>query len=195
MSKDIHVSAGGDEGQMSNLRKELIKADMEDMSELSKYALMTIGLTDRIGSTRLQKVLFFMDRIFRCGGDAEPYHFGAFSEDLAEEVQTMIDDGTVCFGKGKYGLTDYGENLIQEVLKDFPHVADFLNIVSHLSDDEVLLSTYKLFPEYTDISLIKHKLPKCDELHFASINITELEHGEKEIVAGDIKIRFSVVED
>jgi hypothetical protein len=163
-------------GYMSK-KQELLEADLEETPKSAKVALLVIQDKPGIQDTRLQKMAFFVDKIFHCGGEAESYYFGAFSEDLAEEVQTMVDDGTLYMEATGYGLTGYGEELAAMVAEEQPDIMKFVRTLHDFSDDEVINAMYGLFPEYTDKSLIKGRLRRSPRLTFTQIKPSQLEKG------------------
>ena len=119
-------------------RQELLEDDLEETPRSAKIALMVIKDKPGIQDTRLQKMAFLVDRIFHCEGEAESYFFGAFSEDLAEEVQTMVDDGTTDSGSGADNGTLTGNAFYGGYISDWSyklyfystitgHAAEFMN--------------------------------------------------------------------
>jgi len=173
-------------------REDLLRDDLRDMSPLAKIALVIINDKPGINNTRLQKMAFLVDKIFHCGGEAESYFFGAFSEDLSEEVGTMIDDGTIVLHRNGYDLTNYGEELATMISSQEEDEFNFIQALHDFSDNEVLFTMYSLFPEYTDKSKIKGRISQSPRISFTKISKHELDKGETVISLLDKETQLSV---
>ncbi|GAF73935.1 unnamed protein product [marine sediment metagenome] len=175
----------------SEFRDDLLKADLEDLSLGTKIALYCIKKRRGIKKTRLHKVAFLIDRIFLCGKtelgeDAEPYQFGMFMEDLAEELREMSEEGILYEKNRGYDLTDYGDELVNLFSNEFSGMSKLIDALQNIPDMEVVKMAYELFPEYTKKSKIKDKFPDFPNLNIYKLNVKDIDpHGKKITIGGE----------
>jgi len=176
-------------------RKELLKNDLEELSFESKIALYCIKNRQGIKRTRLQKLTFLIDRILRFEevkriSDVEPYYYGPFSEGLAEQLQGMTDEGILVERNGGYHLTDYGNELTNLIIDDFAHISNLIGAMNNISDRELVKIVYELFPEFTEKSLIKDKLPEFRQLHIRRFDFDKIPKDGMKIDIGGKPIKI-----
>ena len=143
---------------------------LEITSEPAKIAILIIGYSGDIKSTRLQKLALVAKGILdgKVLTSHGAYLFGGYSDDIDESTETMRSEGFLNYevGKGFY-LSDDGSKLFSCLAREEPKLNDVAEKVSEmfkgLSDRQVTAITYKLFPQLTENSIIKEEMTRIGE--------------------------------
>jgi len=151
------------------------------LSEIEMNALFLLSGADDApipGDTAYQKEFFFIvnsDEELRDDADFEPYYFGPYSEPAEEAMKHLISYGLAKKKDGKYHITEYGKKIV-EILKNKPLKTDIELIdeikvfLNDLTQDERILFTYVLNPDYTTESKIREdvlakRLPLANNMY------------------------------
>lgn len=143
---------------------------LESLSRLDKAALLLLsenGESPVEGKTAYQKELFFIANYDEEIGDEayfQPYYFGPYSESAETSLENLVGYGLVVSERNKYSLSSLGK-LIVSVIKensdiDSEEIADVKEFFSGMEEDEFILFTYVLHPDYTTESKIKTRVLK-----------------------------------
>ena len=148
---------------MENSLEEFV----EIISEPEKLAIMVIGYSNEVKSTRLQKMVLVAKAILE--GNVPTTHgaylFGGYSNDVDEGTETLRSEGFLSYESGKgFYLSDDGKKMFQYLKAKEPKINDTVQKVSELfkglSDKQVTAITYKLFPQLAENSIIKEEMEK-----------------------------------
>ena len=118
------------------------------------------------GLTSYQKQIFFIANYDPKVGDEadfEPYHYGPFSQPAETALDNLISYGLVKKSAGdSYSLTQQGKELISYLKNDnefdLEQIEDVKDLFSGMTEDEFILFTYVLHPDYTTESKIKTRV-------------------------------------
>ncbi|CAI9830669.1 hypothetical protein IBTHAUMO2_1030025 [Nitrosopumilaceae archaeon] len=142
--------------------------------EKKQWLLAIIGASDSIeGNTRLQKYCLLASKLILKGGSAyddwRPYKFGAWSNDVRSDVESLQAAGLVkmevtgdFYDTHVYELLPHGRSELDIFVEMHPKIfSDVKTIISYYRDkdlDELLADVYSLFPEYTAKSTIMDRV-------------------------------------
>ncbi len=152
-------------------------------SEPAKIAMLIIGYSGDIKSTRLQKLSLVAKGILdgKVPISHGAYLFEGYSDDIDESTETMRSEGFLNYeaGKGFY-LSGDGKKLFLCLSKKEPKLNDVAKKVSEmfkgLSDRQVTAVTYKLFSQLTENPIIKEEMIRIGE----NINIETFKLKDKQ---------------
>ena len=155
--------------------------DAEDLTT-SQVMLLSILSCSPTKITRIQKLGIFIERILQINSDLShgSYYYGGFSDDLGEAVSSMGGDGAIKNGEEGYKLTQYGADLLTQAGTNPDNkelVEGILSIVSFfqsLTDFQLKKLSYILYPETTDMSLIKNQMDlDRDSFRLGDLKVTK----------------------
>lgn len=139
----------------------------EIISEPEKLAILFIGYSNEVKSTRLQKMVLVAKAILegKVPTTHGAYLFGGYSDDIDEGTETLRSEGFLSYESGKgFYLSDDGNKIFEYLKKKETKLNDTVRQVSEmfkgLSDKQVTAITYKLFPQLTENSVIKEEMEK-----------------------------------
>jgi hypothetical protein len=139
----------------------------EIISEPEKLAILFIGYSNEVKSTRLQKMVLVAKAILegKVPTTHGAYLFGGYSDDIDEGTETLRSEGFLSYESGKgFYLSDDGNKIFEYLKKKETKLNDIVYKVSEmfkgLSDKQVTAITYKLFPQLTENSVIKEEMEK-----------------------------------
>ena len=139
----------------------------EIISEPEKLAILFIGYSNEVKSTRLQKMVLVAKAILegKVPTTHGAYLFGGYSDDIDEGTETLRSEGFLSYESGKgFYLSDDGNKIFEYLKKKETKLNDTVHKVSEmfkgLSDKQVTAITYKLFPQLTENSVIKEEMEK-----------------------------------
>lgn len=154
--------------EMAN--KEVIRTDIEYLSESDKIVLMILSFSDRARTTRLQKLSLLINALKEgtVPSSHDAYFFGGFSEDIEDSIAKLSEKSILNFSNAGYFLSPYGKRIISEIKATNTQMEKcteeatetIVSALSELSDSDVLDLTYYLFPELAKDSIIKSKVEK-----------------------------------
>jgi len=148
---------------------------MKNRHDLPLSLLAAIGDSSIEGRTRLQKLLFLIQK--RAESDSESgieqgyefiaYDYGPFSKEIYDDIERLsrrglikedpkkLDDGVI---KYDYKLTEKGEAIAAErgLLDDLPEI--FNEVIAEFGDeelDEIIDHVYSEYPEYAENSVLQ----------------------------------------
>ncbi|MEM3240829.1 MAG: hypothetical protein QXY31_11955, partial [Metallosphaera sp.] len=119
-------------------------------------------------STKIQKIVLILSKLLNIQTDTEPYHFGGYSETVAERLNSRSRLQFFVKTDDKYKLTEKGEELYHKLLeslkaKNKEDVIKILNTLHKMSNEHLIALTYFLYPETTEKSTIKEDINKIIE--------------------------------
>lgn len=148
---------------------------MKNRHDLPLSLLAAIGDSSIEGRTRLQKLLFLIQKQAESDNEVEfeqsyefiAYDYGPFSKEIYDDIERLsrrglieedpqrLDDGVI---KYNYKLTEKGKAIAAErgLLENLPDV--FNNIISEFADeelDEIIDYVYSEYPEYAENSVLQ----------------------------------------
>lgn len=155
-----------------------MEEDLEEFAEIisepEKLAILFIGYSGEIKSTRLQKMALVAKAILegKVPTTHGAYLFGGYSDDIDEGTETLRSEGFLKYESGRgFSLTDDGGKMFEYLKGKETKLNDIAKKVSAmfkgLSDKQVTAITYKLFPQLTGNSVIKEEMERIGD----SINI------------------------
>jgi len=150
--------------------KELIKDEMENLSDADKLVLSVLFASNKVKATRLQKVGLLVNAIVegKVPSSHDAYFYGGFSEEIEDSVTKLSDNRLLNPTSEGFVLTQYGK-LIFNRMKAAKDKTGYERIeiaeaviaaLSRLKDSDVLDLTYYLFPELAANSLIRKEVEK-----------------------------------
>ena len=148
-----------------------MEEDLEEFAEIisepEKLAILFIGYSNEVKSTRLQKMVLVAKAILegKVPTTHGAYLFGGYSDDIDEGTETLRSEGFLSYESGKgFYLSDDGNKIFEYLKKKETKLNDTVQQVSEmfkgLSDKQVTAITYKLFPQLTENSVIKEEMEK-----------------------------------
>ena len=150
--------------------RELIKDEIENLSDADRLVLSILFTGNKAKVTRLQKIGLLVNAIMegRVPSSHDSYFFGGFSEDIEDSITKLSDNSMLNPTTDGFVLTPYGKLVFSQMkaMKDSAEdrrldvVEEVVNALSRLSDKDVLDVTYYLFPELTENSLIKKQVER-----------------------------------
>lgn len=142
----------------------------ETTSEAEKIAVLVIGHSGEVKSTRLQKMSLVVKAMFegKIPESHGAYLFGGYSDNIDEETETLRSEGYLQYESGKgFSLSADGREVFKFISKKEPELNSVAIRVSEmfkgLSDNQVTAITYKLFPQLTGNSIIKEQMRRIGE--------------------------------
>lgn len=113
----------------------------------------------------VQKRAIILSKILGIELDFVPYKFGYYSEQITEKLNDERLGYLISRNDKKYKLTEMGQKAYDHLLeqlkaKNKEDVAQFLESLSKLNEDDLLALTYHLFPESMIESEIKERVKK-----------------------------------
>lgn len=149
---------------------ENLEEYLDIASEPEKIAILFLGYSDEVKSTRLQKMVLVAKAILEGKVPAShgAYMFGGYSDDIDEGTETLRSEGFLSYGAGKgFYLSNDGKKLFEYLKEKETKLNDTVQKVSEmfkgLSDKQVTAITYKLFPQLTKNSVIKEEMEKIGD--------------------------------
>ena len=95
------------------------------------------------------------------------YHYGMYSDTVAQEIENLVANGLAAEINGKFSPTPAGEAISEEVketlqksVKDATLLFETIEQYKDLTEDELLVLTYYLFPEFARNSEIRGRVER-----------------------------------
>lgn len=154
---------------------------LSHLNTMQKSALLLFDSGDQSpinGLTSYQKQLFFIANYDQNVGDEadfEPYYYGPFSQPAETALEVLISYGLVenSGGKNYYSLTELGKELVSSLKVnpefDLEQIEEVKDLFSGMTENELILFTYVLHPEYTTESKIKSDILAKRVAHASSL--------------------------
>jgi len=119
-------------------------------------------------STKIQKTVLVLSKLLNIQTDIEAYHFGGYSETVAERLNSRSKAHFFVKNDNEYKLTEQGKELYYKLLeelkaKNMEDVVKVLDALHKMSDENLIALTYFLYPETTEKSTIKENVNKIIE--------------------------------
>jgi len=147
------------------ISEEDLKEDVDDLND-NEITLLSILQNTPTKTTRIQKLGIFVDRIMydRSPDSAGAYHYGGFSDNLDDAIESMKSDGAIVATANGFQLTEYGQRIYEEAKKKetikakIETVDEIKSFFDSLSDQQLLKLSYIFYPDTTEESLIKDRI-------------------------------------
>ena len=137
------------------------------LDELDYLIILAIGDKGN-KSTKIQKTVLVLSKLLNIQTDIEAYHFGGYSETVAERLNSRSKAHFFVKNDNEYKLTEQGKELYYKLLeelkaKNMEDVVKVLDALHKMSDENLIALTYFLYPETTEKSTIKENVNKIIE--------------------------------
>jgi DNA-binding transcriptional ArsR family regulator len=170
------------------ISEEDVEKELELHDQLDLVLVLAIGPSPAPHLV-VQKRAILLSKLLGVDSEAEPYHYGLYSETITEKLQSAKNATLFRKRDGKYELTPMGmrayEILKRLVVKKGEDILHFIEILHRISDDELLALTYHLFPESFEESKIKEKVRAMIEQFKGKGIIKARREGEKIVLEAD----------
>ena len=138
--------------------------ELRTLDDVDLAILLAIG-PEKLSHTKIQKIALIVSNLLNLETDAVAYNYGNFSETIMEKLQSSYYSDFIAKESGTYKLTEKGLNaysiLIERLkVKRREDVVKVLDKLRKLSDRQIIVLAYHLFPEYTTESRIKDDVEK-----------------------------------
>lgn len=137
---------------------------LEQLDEEDIAIILAIG-DRKLNHLKVQKIALIVGKLLGFDISAVPYKYGSFSEDIMEKLQSPRNRDLFIKTSEGYSLSENARRLYQVLIKKLEEkgkkdIAEFIETIRDLDDDELLALTYWLFPEFTTKSEIKKRIEK-----------------------------------
>ena len=136
----------------------------DSLDEEDALAILSIGEKE-ISHTKIQKIAYIISSITGIKGDFTSHHYGDFSENIMEKIQSPLNRDIFNVKDDRYSLTVKGNIIYRKLLDEINHaeevkIESLLSLLRKLNAENLEALTYHLFPETAVNSKIRPEINK-----------------------------------